>query len=412
MHYNLILDCPKSQDTSIYCTFAKNWGCLYPQISPLPPLKSPHHRCCEYYYYGEFHVELHLFSFAEEKPTFPNIDYIATGYNIFKGNPHSTRGPDPGITGIPVFEFTYAHGRTTLDLVHRVPDAVYVLSTPSCNFDFETITATDTSSYQTTIRASVEVQGSGFWGASFGASADFNSVKEGTKDRETTYTSSLARCTTYTVYVEDFSHLSFHKDFAKEVKNLLTEYNAKDENSPYISFIEKYGTHLISKLIMGGRFGILSSLDKQGMKSLSDKGFKASISAGYSGIVDVSASASTEVQKKQADAFNNARKSKRTFQVGGKPPPDFNGGTTLWAESVALNPVPIQYTLREIKTLFSKDFFPRDKDIEKKHHALQNAIFTYCNEYHKLEGCPTSYESGCTIMKCRSTPILPTGLTL
>lgn len=31
--------------------------------------------------------------------TLPNIDYLASGYNLFYGNPHSTRpGADPGFT--------------------------------------------------------------------------------------------------------------------------------------------------------------------------------------------------------------------------------------------------------------------------------------------------------------------------
>ena len=40
-------------------------------------------------------------------PRFPNIGYLTSTYNIYKGNPYSTNGFDPSFTAHNIFQFTY-----------------------------------------------------------------------------------------------------------------------------------------------------------------------------------------------------------------------------------------------------------------------------------------------------------------
>jgi hypothetical protein len=50
-----------------------------------------------------------------DQATIKNIDYLASGYNIFKGNPNSEESSDPGFTAGQIFELSYTEGRTTGD---------------------------------------------------------------------------------------------------------------------------------------------------------------------------------------------------------------------------------------------------------------------------------------------------------
>ena len=56
-----------------------------------------------------------------------NIDFIASGYNIFKGNPkYSEGGRDPGFSPNKIFTITYEEGKVSGDLTFKVPDAIDV----------------------------------------------------------------------------------------------------------------------------------------------------------------------------------------------------------------------------------------------------------------------------------------------
>ena len=55
---------------------------------------------------------------------FPNINYIAKGYDIFKGNPRSG-GYDPGWKK-PVFKFSYRDEQMSSDDKWKVPNTIDV----------------------------------------------------------------------------------------------------------------------------------------------------------------------------------------------------------------------------------------------------------------------------------------------
>ena len=83
----------------------------------------------------------------DQKPRFPNIGYLSSAYDIFKGNPHRTEGPDQGLQLLPVFEFTYALDKTTADGRYSIPDNSVELQSPTCSFDFSSHSAQNTATY-------------------------------------------------------------------------------------------------------------------------------------------------------------------------------------------------------------------------------------------------------------------------
>ena len=198
-----------------------------------------------------------------------------------------------------------------------------VLEAETCNFDFSSHNEQNIATYTKSLKVHVEADFSG-WGASFSASVDYNSVKESTASSESRYVSSHAQCEAYLAALEPGAKLS--DGFKTAVKGL----SISDMNG-YLAFIREYGTHYLASTRMGGRYGFQSNFETTKYMSMLSTGLNVSLSAGYSGTVNVNAKASTKMQQKMAKEFNSQRESYSIYQVGGggKPPTDPNG-TAIW----------------------------------------------------------------------------------
>ncbi len=321
----------------------------------------------------------------KELPTFPNIGHMSSGYDVFHGNPHATSGIDPGLRGGRIFNFTYNHLQTTLDRRHLIPDGMHILSTPSCAFDFETTMVGGETSYRNSLEVSAKVSGGG-WGSHFAASSDYKRVKKGSTVEKKVYTSSVARCTAYTAFTRDFTTLTLDRFFREDIRNLpvldytINYISFNETNAGYQRILRLYGTHVITHVVMGGRYGILSEMNKDKKEELERKGIKVDVAAGYSGIVEVSASAVTDKEREDAHVFEQNRLSKRTFQVGGKPSADSDGNPSPWAATVAEDPVPLSYELHPLSHLLTASNFPHEPFIEQKRIVLEANIVNYCNK--------------------------------
>ena len=68
----------------------------------------------------------------------PQLTQAFHGYNIFKGDPLSKTGTDPGFLSTAIFEESYSEGGTSEDGAYPLPDGVDPLSEPVCRFNCET----------------------------------------------------------------------------------------------------------------------------------------------------------------------------------------------------------------------------------------------------------------------------------
>ena len=125
-----------------------------------------------------------------------NIDYLATGYNIFKGDPHNVDRLDPGFTTNQIFKFTYNEAKETFDNRFKVPDHVDVKKESFCKVDYSSKSIKGETSLTDSFKQSVSVGLEGY-GASFKASTTFTSMTEEINTHEKVYTSSQARCLAY-----------------------------------------------------------------------------------------------------------------------------------------------------------------------------------------------------------------------
>ena len=311
----------------------------------------------------------------ETLPNFINIGYLGSCYNILQGNPKVTAGEiDPGFQdGQNIYEFTYNERRTTTDGRYSIPDNTSVYDIQSCSFTFSSTTIKESSSYSSSLKVHVDADFSG-WGASFSASSDYQKVKQTTSSGESMFISSEAECQAYGASIED---TQISKAFTDAVMHLPTASSSLDE---YTEFLQVWGTHVVTSLIMGGRYGVRSELTTKNYSTLSSSQFNIKAAAGYSGFVSISASASTEQEKKVAEQFDESRQSYVIYQVGGKPPVDENGTTFEWAQTVKEMPLPLRYSLTEISKYFSSIYFPHDNNIDAKRALLLNAKDDYCKK--------------------------------
>ena len=317
---------------------------------------------------------LYVIYYIDPPPRFPNIGYIGSTYDIFHGNPLSTKGLDPGFSLRNLYKFTYLDGSTTADFRYSLPDHVQAKPSQTCSFEFSSETIDDTASYFNSLKLNVGTDFK-FFGASFSANADYKEVHESSSSAHSTYVSSHCTCESYITNVE-YHTATLNPAFVKAVHELPSQ---PDEFNDYIDFLRYWGTHAITSLTMGGRYGIRSSVSKLDYATMASTGLDIKASAGYSGLLSINTEAYGGVEKDQAEQFENSRKDYELYQIGGKPPLSSDPNSTeAWVMTVSDNPLPLSYSMIPLKFFFTSDYFPSDHDISIKQAILENATTDYC----------------------------------
>lgn len=308
-------------------------------------------------------------------PQYPTIKYLGSGYNIFKGNPEHTELIDPGFSNANIFQFTYNKDRRTTDDHYNIPDHTTINDAESCSFFFSSSIAIDTRSYLNSLKQHVDANFK-VWGASFSGSTDFQQInKKLTPDHKTVLVSSYAQCEVYRASVDN---ADLSEGFINAVSSLPNVLDSSTHDV-YNNFIIQFGTHAVTGIKMGGRYGISSEFTITNYINVSSAIVNIKAVAGYSGAVDISPSLVNEEQKKLATIFNNFRKNYTIFRIGKKPSVSKNGNISNWIDMTKLNPLPLSYSLTELYKYFTSKYFPNDTHIDKKRENLHNmSLYYYC----------------------------------
>ena len=320
---------------------------------------------------------------AESPPRFPNVGYLGSTYNIFEGNPASTKGLDPGFTLRSVYSLTYEKGQETADGRYSIPDFTNITQSSACNFQFQSSTTQNTASYTKSLQVHVDADFSG-WGASFSASADYIDVDSGTTSSQKIFVSSHATCESYGAFIIPFVGSSSLEStlpimdpaFKEDVYYLSTQ----GDNDTYFNLIDKWGTHYAYSLHMGGRYGVRSTFLSSEYIDMAASGLDISAAAGYSSAYSINANLTTDIQKNQSEQYDQHRSDYQVYQIGGTPVVSQESEEPYyqWAQTVKDNPLPIRYTLQPLSDILTAMNFPADKNIAVKQANLQEIIIQYC----------------------------------
>lgn len=98
-------------------------------------------------------------SVPDELKKFPNVDYLAYGYNMYLGNPHTLIGNvDPGFTE-QIFNFSYELNRTTYDKRFQIPDEAHFKVNYGCYLDFDSTLIEKASDFSNSFAVDVKAGG-------------------------------------------------------------------------------------------------------------------------------------------------------------------------------------------------------------------------------------------------------------
>lgn len=311
-----------------------------------------------------------------------NIDYLAFGYDIYRGNPHSSSsGVDPGFKFEKIFDLTYNNGMKSSDGAWDVPDSVTMARTDACTLNFQSSDVSTMSSYQKSLEVEVTVSGGVAEIATFKASTDYKSMEKSTTTTSDKHIYSAAVCDVYRAKMSAYNPPKLHPEFIYALKTLPTNY----DESAYLRFLKNFGTHALLEINMGARYGMMSSISEKSWEKFNQEGITVTAAAsvailGISGGVDTR----TSNQKEWANKYNSAITNYQIISVGAKPVAGGDG--VSWAQQAITQPMPLRYSLIPLSELLTP-LYVRDTLEANNMNALQNnlqtALKSFCNSLKK-----------------------------
>ena len=299
------------------------------------------------------------------KRSFPDMDYAVLGYNILKGFPLAV-GHDPGFA-LPIFSADYRAGSQTADCRYSVPKGIILIPDVSCVTSFSSEVVETKYEFSKSLDVSASVSGGG-WGVSFSASAGYKESSSEVSTGESVFILSRAYCNYYYMRLLEDDAPPFHPLFLKWIVKL----NKTNQDTDYVEFFEKYGTHFLKEVKFGASFTYIHKMSSSSFKTEKEKGVNVAVSASYSGVFSVGGGFNMDSSQKESASNFQKKVETRTITIGAAPPA--NGDAMTWASTVKESPVPVAYDLVSIEELFSKTF-------------MSNAQMSQYNiDYRKISG--------------------------
>ncbi len=182
-----------------------------------------------------FYVLL-FFSLGAALPTFPNIGYIGTGYNLLYGNPAPQAGTTDQGWVATVIELTYSQNKTSRDRRWQLPDQVEAEAAVSCAFSSETSTMKRILDYQSALALSISAHvgiSVNLWDAAFSANEQFQAVQAqfGSSNSSSTnvFISAGSTCQTYRAELLSFLPMNITKSFRAAISQMPISFSSANE---------------------------------------------------------------------------------------------------------------------------------------------------------------------------------------
>jgi len=380
---------------------------------------------------------------ASGAKTFPNAHLIAAGYNVFYADPmpkirdrtSSDINMDPGLRK-PVFAIEYKTGRLTGDRRHKRPDGYFATVDYGCSEVFSTKTLSD--AYEFTSERNMEgsisgqlgldidvpptsdqfsfshgdmgIQDTGGGPMSLGAfvggtatlSGSYKSIKKDDMFQDSRLVVSNAKCAVYTAGIAYGYPPNTHPDFKAAVE-------AAGDKKAWFGVFDDYGTHYMSNVQMGARFGTTLIFGKSHYEAMTHTLIKAGVEVGPVIEAGVKTAISMpEIEDTLSIEFNpsasipdipimnqkeiktlNSFASAQTLQGVGPLMP--TGGASAWMDLVEKNPVPLRFSKIEICA------HPGLSTEQRK--SCADALSKYCKEHLESKGaeCDPAVKRQCQL---------------
>jgi hypothetical protein len=185
-----------------------------------------------------------------------------------------------------------------------------------------------------------------------------------------------AECCAYKAQISEYIIPPMSPEFTAAVNSLPQTY----DQAAYMKLLSYFGTHAVTNMMMGGRFGMRSTFSSHSWSQMTSSTIDTKTSAGFS-LFHFSAAANTMSQKevKQASDYQRFVNTTEMFMVGGQLTQ--NGSLSAWANEAAVNPMPLTVTLIPLSELLTTAYFPKmaAADLHNKQVAMSTAVNSYCS---------------------------------
>mmetsp|Transcript_33761 Transcript_33761/g.75445 ORF Transcript_33761/g.75445 Transcript_33761/m.75445 type:complete len:452 (-) Transcript_33761:61-1416(-) len=309
---------------------------------------------------------MHLLPLLAAAQDTPGFQFLGFGYDLLSGNVRFTNGQgDPGFR-TNIFKFTETEGHMTSDGKWHIPDKTTSVLLSDCALEQEVTIISDAYSYQRTTDTGIDID-LGFAGLEFVFSIDFVTVENQTRKDESVFAQITSKCDTYALTLHLFDHPEVDDDFLYGVRSLPATYDEK----AYMTFISRFGTHVVHGLNAGGRWGWQMEMSRVDYETMMEN--KIDIELGIKSFGRMVAGISHDVDHKSLAEVTKSITHNKTFNTGGK----FSPNVTTWAASVKDFPMPTHLSLTPLDALFTPTYV-NDTNLTQKAAAMRQALEKYC----------------------------------
>jgi len=325
------------------------------------------------------------------------LEQAFRGYNIYKGNPLAADF-DPGF-GAFVFKEQYKSNSTTGDCLFQKPDGMDLVSEPACSFSFQSRSVSTSAQYADSLRVLAKVEGGFPFAGSFSASTEFTSFVESTTSENWTRVEYYAQCKQFRAWLSTYGQRPpFADDFQIALGTVGAAASASDA---FFDVFDAFGTHFVSEVDLGARYGRVTYLTEEGVEKLEESGVSVTAAAEYSGIFSIGGSTETETAKTTRTTFASATAHESQISVGVAPPLGDDGEALVeWELRTRERPLPMGYTLIPICELVPSE----------AKAACEAAARDYCSA--RLSDWRANEASGFSHAFCEATTTTTTTTTI
>jgi hypothetical protein len=237
---------------------------------------------------------------------------------------------------------------------------------------------------------SMAVEG-GFAGFEFSASQSVKNVQKQSEKRDEVFTYVFANSAIHIVQLELDGKQSEFLTLNANIKNKVEALPAHEDKA-YREFIQKFGTHFMTQVALGGMAWsrVSSKKKEQASSTESEETFKTEAKAEIKNFTAGASKTESRSQTAAQDQKLGITRSELTF-VGGTG--DVTEVSSSWVGSLEDKSVPIYEDLKlsSLSSLLTEKYFKDDKDIAKKQALLEKATTLNNKERGGEEGLRICY---------------------
>ena len=252
-----------------------------------------------------------------ENVGYPGVAFLGLGYNIFEGNPRGTETSelDPGFRK-RVIELTQDQNRNTVDQQFLRPYGVDILEGFTCKFsskstelsnevDYQSSLSTEASmSTTSSVSGAFAVKGIPIEGSAknaFTSSEKFESFRQMSSLTQTISYEAKAQCTEAEIFFLPYTPQTLDTSIQLGIDTLSGDDkfdpNNEDHISRYSKFIYEFGTHVVTRVALGGKHVVTSMIESKDVMDLKRDKIDVSTSLSFEASVGIGSGTSDATQE-------------------------------------------------------------------------------------------------------------------